>query len=51
MSTVYAGTHETWQYDLLDTHELMKALGGVDFTKYVLSVIVQTSYCKNYKVA
>ena len=28
----------------------MKALRRVDFTKYVLSVIIQTSYCKNYEV-
>ena len=27
-----------------------KWLRGVDFTKYVLSDIIQTSYCKNYKV-
>ena len=26
--------------------DLMKSLGGFDFTKYVLSVIIQTSYCK-----
>ena len=31
--------------------DLKKALGGVDFTKYALSVIIQTPYCKNYKVA
>ena len=32
--------------------DLMKALvGGVDFAKYALSVIIQTTYCKNYKVA
>ena len=31
--------------------DLMKTLRGVDFTKYVLSVIIQTSHCKNYKEA
>ena len=31
--------------------DLMKAQEEADFTKYVLSVIIQTSYGKNYKVA
>ena len=29
----------------------MKALGGFDVTKYALSVIIQMSYRKNYKVS
>ena len=33
----------------VDFTKLMKTLRGVDFTKYVLSVIIQTSHCKNYK--
>ena len=59
MSVTYMQKAEKIQWKLLEelfhkvftnNHNLLKALRGV-FIKYVLSVTIQTSYCKNYKVA